>query len=323
MKPDIKQIKGIENYKKYKLKSDFTTNGTKFLFKKDSIVYAKPSYNKDFLDVVNAKENLILIPVNILEIVPNETKITDLSYQLGIPTSETIRTMPPANSKTAIETAVETEQPTTTTTTTSNQVVNDVTKGYTTFAKSIQMGGLIGTLSGLGIAYFRKSSIGGYIGWSVLLGIGGAVIGGMIGGKKALATQSGSKSGSASGASDKVTDDKLIDAMINSMRQMVVSLAVTFGQDKAKAEADFNTDFEKQKPQVIAKGKEVLATMKDNEKQAVYEMILFETDLYSKAKTQEDAEKIEPQLNSKIQELSTKYSVDLKAAIDKLKGQKF
>ena len=157
----------------------------------------------------------------------------------------------------------------------------------------------------------------------------GAGIGGGLGivankfmGKKTTTSTKSSGDKAGSGSSDKVTDDKLIDAMINSMRQMVVSLAVTFGQDKAKAEADFNTDFEKQKPQVIAKGKEVLATMKDNEKQAVYEMILFETDLYSKAKNQEDVEKIESQLNSKIQELSTKYSVDLKAAIDKLKGQK-
>ena len=98
---------------------------------------------------------------------------------------------------------------------------------------------------------------------------------------------------------------------------------VSFVKYKEKAYVDFYIYFEKQKQNVIAKGKEVLANMKDNEKQAVYEMILFETDLYSKAKTQEDAEKIESQLNSKIQELSTKYSVDLKAAIDKLKGQKF
>jgi hypothetical protein len=180
-------------------------------------------------------------------------------------------------------------------------------------------------IAGAIIGFFYAKNKAKNILASTLIGAG---IGGGLGivankfmGKKT--TTSTKSSGVGSGSSDKVTDDKLIDAMINSMRQMVVSLAVTFGQDKAKAEADFNTDFEKQKPQVIAKGKEVLATMKDNEKQAVYEMILFETDLYSKAKTQEDAEKIESQLNSKIQELSTKYSVDLKAAIDKLKGQKF
>ncbi len=181
-------------------------------------------------------------------------------------------------------------------------------------------------IAGAIIGFFYAKNKAKNILASTLIGAG---IGGGLGivankfmGKNTTSTKSsGDKAGS--GSSDKVTDDKLIDAMINSMRQMVVSLAVTFGQDKAKAEADFNTDFEKQKPQVIAKGKEVLATMKDNEKQAVYEMILFETDLYSKAKTQEDAEKIESQLNSKIQELSTKYSVDLKAAIDKLKGQKF
>jgi hypothetical protein len=63
--------------------------------------------------------------------------------------------------------------------------------------------------------------------------------------------------------------------------------------------------------------------MKDNEKQAVYEIIIFETDLYSKSKTQEDAENIENKLNAKIQELSTKYSVDLKSALDKLKNSKF
>lgn len=182
-------------------------------------------------------------------------------------------------------------------------------------------------IAGAIIGFFYAKNKAKNILASTLIGAG---IGGGLGivankfmGKKTTTSTKSSGDKAGSGSSDKVTDDKLIDAMINSMRQMVVSLAVTFGQDKAKAEADFNTDFEKQKPQVIAKGKEVLATMNDNEKQAVYEMILFETDLYSKAKTQEDAEKIEPQLNSKIQELSTKYSVDLKAAIDKLKGQKF
>lgn len=66
------------------------------------------------------------------------------------------------------------------------KIVGDLEGGLTGFAKSIQMGGTIGTLAGLGLAFYRKSGIGGYIGWSLLFGIGGAVIGGVIGGKKAV-----------------------------------------------------------------------------------------------------------------------------------------
>ena len=65
------------------------------------------------------------------------------------------------------------------------KVVEDIQGGLTSFAKSIQMGGTIGTLAGLGLAFYRKSGFGGYIGWSVLLGITGAIVGGVIGGKKA------------------------------------------------------------------------------------------------------------------------------------------
>lgn len=65
------------------------------------------------------------------------------------------------------------------------QIVEDVQGGLTSFAKSIQMGGTIGTLAGLGLAFYRKSGIGGYIGWSVLFGVTGAIVGGVIGGRKA------------------------------------------------------------------------------------------------------------------------------------------
>lgn len=55
-----------------------------------------------------------------------------------------------------------------------------------TFGKSLQVGGAIGTLAGLGIGFYRKSGVSGYIGYAVLFGIVGAVIGGYIGGKKAV-----------------------------------------------------------------------------------------------------------------------------------------
>lgn len=135
-----------------------------------------------------------------------------------------------------------------------------------------------------------------------------------------IGTGSSEKKGESKGS---VSDEKIIDALINSMKQLVISMSASFGQDKDKASADFDRDFAQQKPQVIAKGKQILSTMKDNEKQAVYEIIIFETDLYSKSKTQEDAENIENKLNAKIQELSTKYSVDLKSALNKLKNSKF
>lgn len=55
-----------------------------------------------------------------------------------------------------------------------------------TFGKSLQLGGTIGTLAGLGIGFYRKSGVSGYIGYAVLFGIVGAVIGGYLGGKKAI-----------------------------------------------------------------------------------------------------------------------------------------
>jgi hypothetical protein len=69
---------------------------------------------------------------------------------------------------------------------TKSSIVQGLETGVMSFAKSIQIGSGVGTLAGLGLAYYRKSGVLGYIGYMVGLGLLGGIIGGYMGGKKAL-----------------------------------------------------------------------------------------------------------------------------------------
>lgn len=62
----------------------------------------------------------------------------------------------------------------------------DITSGVESFGRGIQIGGGLGLLGGLGLAYYRKSGVGGYIGWGILLSLVGSIVGGYMGGKKAI-----------------------------------------------------------------------------------------------------------------------------------------
>lgn len=65
-------------------------------------------------------------------------------------------------------------------------VVEALDGGIKTFGKSVQVGSGVGALLGLGVGFYRKSGVSGYIGYAVLFSILGGIIGGYMGGKKAL-----------------------------------------------------------------------------------------------------------------------------------------
>lgn len=115
-------------------------------------------------------------------------------------------------------------------------------------------------------------------------------------------------------------DDDLIKLLIENMKQLVVSMATIMGQDKAKVEEEFNKQLDTKKDEIFKKSKDILSTLKDNEKKALGEILSYENSLYkTNLSNEKDAEKLNSDLDNKIQELSKKYSIDLKSVIEKLK----
>jgi hypothetical protein len=66
------------------------------------------------------------------------------------------------------------------------QIVSNLEEGVKDFAKYMQNGSLVGTVAGLGFAFYRKSGVLGYIGYAVGFGILGGIIGGYMGSKKGI-----------------------------------------------------------------------------------------------------------------------------------------
>ena len=115
------------------------------------------------------------------------------------------------------------------------QVSPKVEEGMKSFGKSVQIAGSVGLLAGLGFAYYRKSSVMGYIGFGLLFSVGFAVVGGMIGGKKAIA---GLKGGASVGGGASASGS-MSDKYISVLRKMMLTMGLADGtQDKIQKDFD-------------------------------------------------------------------------------------
>lgn len=212
-----------------------------------------------------------------------------------------------------------------------SQLTKNVEGGLKNVGRSIQIGGALGLAGGLGLAYYKKSKVGGYIGWGILFSVVGAGLGLFLGGKKALGDVKKLSGGSTSGGASKDTtstsaptslSDKYLDFAIKTAKAMAAAFGMT-SADSKKMDDEFNA-----KKDEIKKGIELnIAKLSADEKGAVGDYLDYNINLINNTKPEDYTnQKVTAENDKKTDDflasLKKKYNgVDVEAVMSGMMGE--